>query len=258
MFVRAKQLSLVIAVLMGSQFPASWIDSAAAEDSPAEQESEAAEFPRLEAYRERYRGAAERLRDATPQLRERRRERMHERLSEARSELRRRMLRREHRIMHFLSEDERKAIRLERRDFRQRHRLDLRGDFGHGQRERRSLGEFEFSSRERYLLRARFHQLRDEERKELREKIRNMRELPAAERELLRERLREMKSLSEDEVLALHEKAERWDAMSDAKREALRVQMRRLRALPTDERLELLERVLDEKSDGSGETEPAE
>ena len=156
----------------------------------------------------------------------------------------------ERRMMRFLSEAERRAIRHEHRKFWRRNGIESNRNspyvYDHDHGARNSLRQFEFSPKERRDLRARLHQLPAEERKELRKKIRNMRELPEAEQKLLRERLHDMMSLSKDEQRAFRKNAGRWAEMPDERREKLRLQMRRLRALPADERLALLERLLDE------------
>jgi hypothetical protein len=239
MLTRARILSIFLAAFLATTLQASWIGAARAQQVPGREDSDAEVHPRFEGHRARGRDWAERLRRATPELREARRERMLERLRTASPAERQRVLRRERRIMRFLPEEERRAIRREKRKFAEEHGIAGPHE-GEGWE---ALWELDFPPAERRVLRHRFRQLSREERHELRRKILNMRELPEAERRLLRERLHEMKSLSEDEKQAFHERTRRWSEMSEEKREKLRAQMRRLRALPPDERLELLERA---------------
>lgn len=190
--------------------------------------------------------AAERLREATPEMREARREMLAMRLARASRWERRRILRHEGRVMRALPKKDRKMIEAENRAYREKHGL-LSG------RDRRNLaesGDFDFSRKERRVLRRRFTQLSKEERRELIDKIRNVRDLPEGERELLHERLDEMKSFTEDEEKDFRVRAKRWRGMSNEKKEKLRRQMQKLRAMPAEERMELLDKVMEEAGDG--------
>lgn len=229
MFMRTRMLSILLAAFAITTAQAGWIDTAS-----AQQASEPRHGPRA-----RSRDWAERIHDATPEMRDAQRKQMLERLAKAPPEERRRMLRRQRRIMRFLPEAERQKIRRERQEFAEKYDLGTPSE-REGWDARREL---DFTPEERRILRGRVRQLSNAERRELRNQILNMRELPKAEREILRDRLHEMKSLSDDEKRAFRLKTQRWSQMSDEKRERLRAQMRRIRSLPPDERLELLERA---------------
>lgn len=189
--------------------------------------------------------AVERLREATPEMREVRREMLAVRLAHASRRERRRILRHEGRVMRALPKEDRKMIEAENRAFRDKHGLL-------SSRDRRNLaesGDFDFSRKERRVLRRRFAQLSKEERRELLDKIKNVRDLPEGERELLHERLDEMKSFTREEEKDFRVRAKRWRGMSNKKRERLRGQMQKLRAMPAKERMELLEKVMEEAED---------
>lgn len=240
MFARAKMLSMFLAAFIVTNVQASWIGVAFAQEVPVRESLQAELSPRLEGRRARGRAWAERLGRETSEVREARRARKLDRLRFASPAERRRILRRERRITRFLPETERRALRRERQKFAEELGMGSWHEGGGGE----VLRTLDLSAQERRVLRGRFRQLSKQERRDLRQKVVNMRELPASERELLRERLHEMKSLTENEKRAFDEKKRRWSEMSEAKREKMRAQMRRLRALPTDERLELLERAL--------------
>lgn len=249
MLVREAGLALRVAIpiWMFIQTQTGWIGSASAAgvlEQGTMDETRTADHPQPGASGDHYRDEARRRKHAVREMREARRERMFERRRDARHRERRRNLRREGLRLSFLTEAERRALRLEGRKFRRQPGLGRTHDASLAHGTPGPLGPFEFSPDERRILRNRVQRLPTQEREELRSKIRNMRELPEAERELLRERLREMNTLAGDEQRAFREKARRWARMSDVRREELRVAMRRLRALPADERLELLERVL--------------
>ena len=133
------------------------------------------------------------------------------------------MLRREGRIMRAMSAMNREMIEAENKAFRDKHGvLSIR--------DRRNLfesGEFDYSEEERQVLRARF------------------RDLPEGERRELHERLNEMKSLSGDQKDEFITKAKRWHKMPEERREKLRAQMKKLREMPVDERMDLLDRAME-------------
>ena len=189
--------------------------------------------------------AAEQLRNATPQMREKRLEHLSARLLAASRWERRRMLRREGRIMRALPSKEREKIEAENDAFRDKHgilsirdRLDLA-----------DTEEFDYTRKERRVLRARFRDLPKKERVELVRKIKNVRELPEDEKRELYDRLEQMKSLSSEEKDEFRAKAKRWSDMPDERKEKLREQMRKLRAMPVEERMELLEKAMESQED---------
>lgn len=185
--------------------------------------------------------AAERLRTATPRMREARLERLSMRLLGASRWERRRILRREGRIMRALPDEDRARIESENEAFRDKHGiLSIRDRMNLAE-----SGEFDYSAKERKILRARIRELPIGERRALMRKIKNVRELPEGEREELHERLNEMKSLSREEREEFRQKAKRWSEMSEERRDKLRAQMKKLREMPIDERMELLERAME-------------
>ena len=185
--------------------------------------------------------AAKRVLAATPEMREARLERFSVRLMKASRWERRRMLRREGRIMRAMSATNREMIEAENKAFRDKHGiLSIR--------DRRNLfesGEFDYSKKERQVLRARFGDLSKGERRVLVRKIKNVRDLPEGERRELHERLNEMKLLSGDQKDDFITKAKRWHEMPEERREKLRAQMKKLREMPVDERMDLLDRAIE-------------
>lgn len=169
-----------------------------------------------------------------------RRERMRQRMRDATPEQRRRMLRNMRRTMRFLSREEHRLMREEMGS------AFLAEEFDGKERPGR-LRQGPYPERRR-RLHERLRELPPAERRELREKIREMGSLPPDELQTLRERLAEIEGLSEDERRTFGDKAKRWRDMPPEKRERMRAARKRLMALPLEERMRLLERVMDERS----------
>ena len=155
---------------------------------------------------------------------------------ERRRELRQRV-RERRRDRHWLGEapaGERRRSRAEQRADRRGRATDEPFHNAEKTRDRRYGGD----------LRERLRQLRPEERRVLRRRLRALRELPEAERRRLHERYRALWERPPEERERLRENSRRWRAMSTELRSELREKQRRLRALPPEQRLQLLEDLL--------------
>ena len=101
------------------------------------------------------------------------------------------------------------------------------------------------TDQERADLRQRLRDTPPAERERLRRNLRSYRALDAQEQESLRRNLDEIRGLPEDARERLDENRERWSALSREERDALRSRMRRLREMPPERRIELLDRALE-------------
>ncbi len=134
--------------------------------------------------------------------------------------------------------EQRSEMRAER--LRRMESFELRG------RGNNALAEM--SREEREALRAEVRALPDEERHELRRKLRHFHSLPESEQAELKQRFGALRSLDSSEKEQIEQNTRRWNQMPPHRREELRNTWERFRALPPDLQQEVLEKALVEAS----------
>jgi hypothetical protein len=117
-----------------------------------------------------------------------------------------------------------------------------------GPRGRRSGALAGMSREDRVALRAEVGALPDEERHELRRKLRHFHSLPENEQAELKQRFSALRTLDSVEQDQIQHNTERWNQMDPKRREELRDTWQRFRALPPDVQQEVLDKALLEES----------
>ena len=99
----------------------------------------------------------------------------------------------------------------------------------------------EFSEIERLVLVRKLFAMSKDERRVMRERLREIDDLSVAERVRLVEELREMAHDADRESAMIESNVDRWRGMSESERDRYRAQMRRFRELSAEERGKLLD-----------------